>query len=99
MITRKMLSAGVMTYRTTITANTDELVRTIYEAMEAARNTPEREDGFYWVFDPKLNETNIAEWHDGYWYLAGSEAQHLDHVFIIKSERLTSPTWTARVER
>lgn len=94
MITRKMLEAGVMTYRTTTTANTDELVRTIYEAMEAARNVPEREDGFYWV-----SETNIAEWRDGYWYLAGSESQYLDTEFIVKSERLTSPTWTARVER
>lgn len=95
MTTRKMLQAGIKAYNTTVTGNVDDFVRAIYEAMEAARN--EREDGFYWVFDPKLNETTIAEWHEGYWYLVGSEAQHLDHVFIIKSERLMPPasggTW------
>ena len=99
MITRKMLEAGMKAYNTTVSGNVDELFRAIYEAMETARNEPDREDGFYWVFDPKLNETTIAEWRNGYWYLAGSESQYLDHEFIVKSERLTSPTWTARVER
>lgn len=97
MITHKMLKSGMKAYSATVTGNVDEIVRAIYEAMEKARNPPDREDGFYWVFDPKLNETTIAEWHEGYWYLVGSEAQHPDHVFIIKSERLTPPasdmTW------
>lgn len=94
MITRKMLKAGMKAYNTTISGNVDELLRAIYEAMETARNTPDREDGFYWI-----SETTIAEWRNGYWYLVASESQYLDHEFIVKSERLTSPTWTARVER
>jgi len=97
MITRKMLEAGMKAYNTTVYGNVDELFRAIYEAMETARNTPDREDGFYWVFDPKLNETNIAEWCNGYWYLVASESQYLDHDFIVKSERLMPPvsggTW------
>lgn len=97
MITRKMLEAGVKAYNTTVSGNVDELFRAIYEAMETARNEPEREDGFYWVFDPKLNIMNVMEWHDGYWYLTGSESQYLDTEFIVKSERLVSPasdmTW------
>ena len=92
MITREMLKAGMKAYNDTVSGNTDEVVRAIYEAMEAARNTPDRENGFYWI-----SETTIAEWRDGYWYLAGSEIEYLDTEFIVKSERLMPPvsggTW------
>ncbi len=61
-----------------------------------SKASAQRDDGFYWVSDAGC-EPEVALWHAGSWWLAGSDEPAVETIITVLGERLVSSRSTVEV--